>query len=251
MEQEIIKFLNKAFTLAMALIIVIAIYLLGNMFYQFSSLPENAPQDFSVSGEAKAYIKPDVAVFSLGVRTEGFKSADVVSENNRKMNAIIEAIKNEGVDEKDIKTTGYNLYPQYDYTEARGRVFAGYVLDQQVTVKVRNFDKISSVLDKATSSGANTVGDLQFTLDNPESARAEARENAIKQAKEKAENIAKSSGLKLLKLVNVSESYGGYPMPLYGMGGAVLEKSDSSIAPDIQPGQQEINVTVYLTYRVK
>ncbi len=243
---------NRFYKLVMVLIVVVAVYLAGGLFYKFASLPENSPREISVSGEGKAYVKPDIATVNLGVKTEGVKSTDVVDKNNKTVNAIIKAVKDLGVEEKDIKTTQYNLYPQYNYTELKGRIFTGYVLDQQITVKIRNFDKISDVLDKAASNGATTISDMQFTVDNPETARAEARQKAIDEARQKAQDIAKSSGLSLGKLVNISENYGGgYPQPMYGIGGAGAMDSAKSIAPQIQTGQQEVDVTVSLTYRVR
>jgi hypothetical protein len=155
-----------------------------------------------------------------------------------------------GVDEKDIKTSSYNLYPVYDYPRT-GRVFVGYSLDQQISVKIRNFDKISDILDKATSEGANTISDLQFTVDDLEKSKADARKEAIEQAKAKALVLVNQAGLKIIKLTNVSEGYTSSPQPVYGMGGAVSSAKEMSIAPDIQTGQSEISTTVYLTYRVK
>ncbi|OGZ70211.1 MAG: hypothetical protein A2904_00615, partial [Candidatus Staskawiczbacteria bacterium RIFCSPLOWO2_01_FULL_33_9] len=215
----------------------------------FQTLPRNYPQEITVTGEGKIFLKPDVALVSLGVKTEEQKSVDAVNKNNEKMNAVIKAIKDLGVDEKDIKTSAYSLYPVYNYIES-GRVFIGYSLDQQISVKVRDFDKISDVLDKATAQGANTISDLQFTVDDLEKARAEAREKAIEQAKGKAFVLANQAGLKIIKLVNISEGYAPSPQPIYGMGGASAVK-EVSFAPDIQPGQSEINTTIYLTYRVR
>ncbi len=252
MEEETkkIEFSNRVFLLAAVLIAVVAISYLGQMMYQFSSLPQNFPQEITITGEGKVFVKPDIALVNLGVQTEAKKSADAVNQNNEKMNAIIKAIKDLGVDEKDIKTSAYNLYPVYDYTEA-GRVFIGYSLNQQISVKIRNFEKISDILDKATSEGANTISDLQFTVDDLEKARAEAREKAIEQAKGKALVLAGQAGLKLVKLVNVSEGYAPSPEPIYGKGGAMNVMEKSTVAPDIQSGQSEISATVYLTYRVR
>ncbi|OGJ50282.1 hypothetical protein A2229_03575, partial [Candidatus Peregrinibacteria bacterium RIFOXYA2_FULL_33_7] len=192
----------------------------------------------------------DIGLVSIGVKTESLKSQDAVNQNNTKMAAIIKAIKETGVDEKDIQTTLYNLNPVYDWTDWGGRTFKGYSLDQKITVKIRNFDKINDILDKATASGANDVGQLQFTVDDMEKIKAEARTKAIAEAKTKAEALANEAGLRLGKLVNVSEGYDNYPQPIYGMGGASVAM-EKSIAPDIQTGQMEVNVTVNLTYKVK
>ncbi len=254
MEEEIkvtrIEPAKKAFILAVILVVAIIGFLVAKIIYDFATLPQNFPQEITISGEGKVFVKPDVALVSLGVKTEEKKSVDAVNKNNEKMNAIIKVAKDLGVDEKDIKTSAYNLYPVYDYPTT-GRVFKGYSLDQQISVKIRNFDKISDILDKATSEGANTVGDLQFTVDDLEKARADTREKAIEQAKEKALVLAGQAGLKIVKLINISEGYQPSIQPIYGMGGSRNTLEKVNIAPDIQPGQSEINTTVYLTYRVR
>jgi uncharacterized protein YggE len=121
-----------------------------------------------------------------------------------------------------------------------------------VQVKIRDFTKIGDVLSKATAAGANQVGDLQFTIDNPEQFRDKARADAIKQAKTNAQNLASESGVNLGKIINVYEN--NYTVPqVYnsmakGLGAGVAE---SAPTPTIQPGQQEIDVTINLTYQVK
>ncbi|MBI2049921.1 MAG: SIMPL domain-containing protein [Candidatus Staskawiczbacteria bacterium] len=253
MEEEIkinkIEPPKRIITLATVLVVSIVVFLALKIIYDFQTLPQNYPQEITVSGEGKVFVKPDVALVNLGVKTEAKQSADAVNQNNEKMNAIIKAVKELGIDESDIRTSAYNLYPVYDYTE-KGRVFIGYTLDQQISVKIRDFSKISGVLDKATAEGANTVGDLQFVVDDLEKARSEAREKAIEQAKEEALVLIKQSGLKIIKLVNISEGYAPSPQPFYGLSGAE-KASVVNVAPDIQPGQSEISTTVYLTYRVR
>jgi len=244
---------KRMITLATILVISIVGFLILKIVYDFATLPQNYPQQISVTGEGKAYEKPDIALVNLGVHSEASKSQDAVDENNKIMNNIIKSVKDLGIDEKDIKTTSYNLSPLYDYTE-KERFFKGYTLDQQIQVKIRSFEKISDVLDKASSLGANTIGNLQFTVDNPEVARAEARAKAIEQAKEKAVSIFAQSGLKMGKLMNIYEGgFGGCglgcPTPLYGMEG-VANKA-ISIAPQVQPGQMEVDVSVTLIYWVK
>jgi len=242
---------DKIFMLSSVSVLIVAIFLAGFLMYSFQSLPQNAPQDIMVSGTGKAYAKPDIAVVNFGVQTEALKSQDAVDQNNTKMNAVTKAIKDLGVADKDIQTTAYNLNPVYDWTQNGGRRFKGYSLNQQITVKIRNFDKINDILDKATVAGANDVGQLQFTVDDMEKVKAQARQEAIAQAKVKAQEMAKEAGLSLGRLVNVSESYGGgYPAPMYAtamdVGGA-----EKSVAPNVQAGQMEVNVSVNLTYKLR
>ncbi|MCX6723948.1 MAG: SIMPL domain-containing protein [Candidatus Staskawiczbacteria bacterium] len=253
MVEEIKKFdiSNRLYILILVLVIGAVGYLALDMgFYAFSVLPNSYTKTIVVSGDGKAYAKPDVAIATLGVKTEAKKSDDAVSQNNEKMNVIIKAIKALGIDAKDIQTTAYNLYPVYNYTERFGNTLTGYSLDQQITVKVRNFEKISSVLDAATTSGANDVSNLQITVDNPEVAKSEARKKAIELAKQKAIEMAKNSGLKLGKVVDVQESNYYYPSPMSYNSVADVRQASSSKA-DIQAGQEEFSITVSLTYQVK
>lgn len=252
MEEQTFKFLNKVFTLAGVLVLGVLVYFVGQMIYQFKVLDNQTTNQISVSGEGKVYAKPDVAVVNLGITTQGNTTADAIKTNTNNMNAVIQAVKDSGVDEKDITSTTYNLSPLYNYTEAAGRTFEGYTLDQNIEVKIRDFTKIGDILSKATAKGANLANDLQFTIDNPDQFKAEARAKAIEKAKANAQNIAKVSGISLGKLINVYESYNSYPMAYgnkaMGLGGGTAEAAPT---PTIQPGQQEINVTINLTYQVK
>lgn len=240
---------DKMFILAAVLVVSIVGFLILKTIYNFQTLPQNFPQDISVTGEGKAYVRPDIALVNLGVNTQGLKSQDVVNKNNEIMNKVINSIKELGVEDKDIQTTLYNLNPIYDYSDKGQRVFRGYSLEQQIRVKIRNFDKISDILDKTTSNGANTVGDLQFTVDDMEKVRSEARAKAIDQAKEKVLTLVNQAGLKIVKLVNISEGCGPIPVPCGGgFAGAALRES---VPPQIEPGQLEVSTSVTLTYRVK
>lgn len=247
-EVKTVEVSQRLFTLLAVVIIILGLFMLGQMVYQFKSLPQNIPQEVNVSGEGKAYAKPDVAMVNFGVHTEDLKSQDAVNKNNQVMNDIIKSIKEAGVEDKDIQTTLYNLDPLYDFTK-NGRVFKGFSLDQQVRVKIRNFDKINDILDRAAANGANTTGDLRFDVDDMEKVRAEARAKAIDQAKEKAMSLFSQSGLQAEKLVNIYEDVFPMPPPIFGLGGPVAESR--TVAPQIQTGQIEVTSKVILTYRAR
>jgi len=207
----------------------------------------------TVSAEGEAIAAPDIATVTIGVKTpEKMKVSQVVAENTEAMNKIIKAIKDQGVEEKDIKTVTYRLYPVYDYTERAGRRLKGYTLTQEVQVKIRNLEKIGQIIEVATASGANQVGDVSFTIDDQDALKTQARNKAIEKAKNKAKEISNASGVRLGKIVNVTESAVPTTYPVYkymeetaGRGGAGVE------TPQIEAGEMEINVTVSLTYEVK
>lgn len=243
---------NRLYKILAILVAGILLFLLATALINKASNPNDYPREITVSGEGKTFIKPDIAIVTLGITNEANKAADAVKENNTKMNEIIKAVKDLGVEEKDITTTNYNLSPKYNYTESKGSFIDGYTLSQQIQVKIRNFDKIAEVLQKATSLGANTIDQLQFTVDDLEKVKAEAMKEAVTKAKEKAQNIAKASGIDLGRLVNVYEDYYSqdYSAPSYkaeGMGGGGAETP----APDIQVGEQEIRVKMNLVYRIE
>ena len=252
MEQEVnvvFDMSNRFFKIVAAAVVAFVLACLAFMYYQINNVPQNVLHEISVVGEGRAFGKPDIAMVSFGATTEGQKSQDAVNKNNEIMNRVIKSVKDLGVDDKDIQTTSYNLSPLYDYTE-RGSVFKGYQLHQQISVKIRNFDKISDILDKVTSSGATNVGNLQFKIDNLQKVQAEARAMAITKAKEKLRDIAIQSGLRVGKLVNISEGYNNYPQPMYAESFGAA-KDAGSVAPQIQTGQQEVSSTVTLTYQVR
>jgi len=251
MEQETSQFLKRVYILAAILAAAAVIFVFGQIAYQQKYLSLQSQYQVTVSGEGKVYVKPDIATVGLGVTTTGLTTSDVISRNTTKMNVVIQAIKDSGVEDKDIQTTNYSLSPQYNYTEAAGRIFQGYTLEQNLQVKIRDFTKVGDVLQKAVVAGANLTSNLQFTIENPEQFKQEARAKAIEQAKNNAKNLAETSGIALGKIINIYENY-AYPVmynTALGKGGASM---DSAVpAPVIQPGQQEIDVTINLTYQVK
>jgi hypothetical protein len=260
--------------LAAILVVGVLVFFVGQMVLQNRSIDLQNAYQITVSGQGTIYAKPDVALVSLGVTTQAANVADVTKSNTEKMNAVIDAVKALKIDEKDIQTTNYSLTPVYENTVTpvysvpmmypndvassggttirTGTTLKGYKLEQDIQVKIRDFTVINNVLSKATASGANLVGNLQFTIDNPEQFKEQARAKAIAQAKANAQNLSKESGVNLGKLINVYENY-SYPMAYssnakLGMGGVAPE---SAPTPTIQPGQQEIDVTINLTYQVK
>lgn len=208
---------------------------------------------FSVSGSGTVYAKADIANISIGFRTETMETAALATEENvSKMNEIIKAVKELGVEEKDIKTSNYSLNPIYDWTEDNGRELDGYQVYQSVDLKIRDLASIGDIISETTQKGANQVGSINFTIDDEYELKNKAREMAINKAKEKGEIIANQTGMKLGDIKNVSEhSYA----PVYNnYANAKLEMADSvggASSPSIEAGQNEVKVEVVVTYEVK
>lgn len=199
----------------------------------------------SVRGEGKVYTKPDIAVVSLSVVTEGKDITGVQEENAEKMNDVIKFLKEFGVEEKDIKTTNYRLYPRYNYKDRRIPQIIGYEITQTLEVKIRNLEKIGEILERSVSAGVNQVSSLRFSVDNDEELTEQARALAIKDAKQKAKNLASQLGVRLIKISGFDEGGGFYPIyrDLTGIGGG-------GEAPEIQIGENEIVVSVTLIYEI-
>lgn len=208
-----------------------------------------SPYTITVSGEGKAIGIPDVASINFSVITEKMSAKDVMQENAKEMNEIIQFIKESGVEAKDVKTSGYYLTPRYDWTEGK-RISKGYELTSTLAVKIRNLEKISDLIDGAVALGANQVSDIQFVIDEPEKLQKEAREKAISQAKEKAEEIAKAAGLKLGKVISFSES-ATPSIDFYPRALSAKEAAGGGATPEIEAGSQEIQSVVSLIFEVK
>jgi len=207
----------------------------------------------AIEGQGKVSGKPDVAVINLGVQSEAVTVKAAQDDNTKKMNNIIKSVKDSGVKDEDIQTTNYNIYPKYSYEQYKGiSNIVGYTVSQSVTVKVRELDKTGAILSKAGELGANTVGGVQFTIDNPETIKAEARQKAIDNAKTKAEELFKKLGVAPGRIVSFSEYAPGYGGAVYyakeaamGMGGG-----DASVS-SIESGSLDVIVNVNLVFEIK
>src|SRR3990167_2390641 len=184
-----------------------------------------------MSAEGKVTAKPDRATLSFSVVTQGKEASKVQAENDAKMKTVVDFLKSEGIADEDIKTSGYNLYPQYDYGypvsgETRPPTISGYNLTQTVSVKVSKLEDVSSIVGGLTSNGINQIDNVSYYIDDPDSLKAQAREEAIQKAKEKANKLAADLGVRLGKVINFSEGdiYFPYPyaeraLPAEGYGG--------------------------------
>lgn len=209
----------------------------------------------TVNASGKTTITPDLAQFSFSVVTQGREPSTIVDENNKKVTKAIEYVKSQGIVEKDIKTSGYNLNPDYQYDEKTRRSYiVGYTITQNIQVKVREFEKLPKLLSGLIPVGVNQVSGISFTVEDPEMFLVDARNQAFERAQEKANSMAKANGLRLGRVLNISE-YGGFPppVPYYGRSEAAFGKGGdvSVMAPTIEPGTEEITVQVTVTYALR
>lgn len=207
----------------------------------------------TVSGTGEVYVKPDLAVISFSVINEAKDASLALSQNNEKMNSVINALKGEGIDERNIKTTSFNVYPHYEYNNLKDstgqRILVGYDAQSQLEVKLKDLSKIGEIIKTAVSAGANEVNNLQLTIDNQDEFKKQAREQAIGKAQVKATELARGLNVGLGRVISFGEdSYIPYAynekLNYAGMGDGVAP------TPEIQAGENKISVSVSVIYEI-
>lgn len=205
----------------------------------------------TIDGMGKVNAEPTLAQVDVGLMSEGRDVPTAQTENTRKMNAITAQLKSLSIDRQDIRTSNYSIQPKYEYKDGIQTII-GYTVSQNISVKVRDLSKIGTVLERSVQSGANQVNGVQFTLDDPTELQQEARKKAIEDAKQKAEALAQTLGVRIDKVVTFTEgsSNGAVPMPLYAykaMDGAAVAPS----VPEIQSGSLDVVSHVSVTFEVR
>lgn len=217
-------------------------------------------RSFSVSAEGEVVAVPDVATFSFTVISEGDTDlASLQADNAKKIDAISSFLEGSNIDKKDIKTTEYSVNPRYKecytYREPGGTCpppeIVGYTVRQSTFVKIRNFEIIGDILSGVVSSGANSVSQLQFDIDDRTALEAQAREKAIKEAYEKAKQIASAGNFSVGKILDIQEGYSYRYKNSYGYASDMaFGVEEASFAPAIEAGSQEISIQVSITYEI-
>jgi uncharacterized protein YggE len=201
----------------------------------------------SVTGEGKVSVTPDIAVMYLSIVTREPSVNTAWDDNNARTEAAITAIQGQGVKAADIRSD-FNLYQQekYDpYGQATGEIT--YIVTHTLTVIVRDLTKVGGVLGAAQGAGVNSVGGITFTLEDSEPAISQARALAVANARTRAEEIAKSLGVKVGKVLTVNEYGGSVPMPMdklnaFGGGGSSVP---------IQVGTWEVSMTIGVVFEIE
>ena len=236
-------------------IVLIIAVILGAKFSLQSWTKVDQSRLITVSAEGKVTVTPDIGRISFSVVSEGKDPKTIQAENTAKMNKAIAFIKSEGVDAKDIKTSNYNLFPVYDYNVIpfggnRTPFIVGYRITQTVDVKVRDLAKMGDILGALPDFGINEINTVGFEVDEPERYLNEAREEAFDKAYEKAKTMAELNGTRIKRVVTFSEGGGGIPR-YYALEAAGKGGAPDVPAPQIEPGSQEVIVTVNVTYEIR
>ncbi|MBI4812442.1 SIMPL domain-containing protein [Candidatus Falkowbacteria bacterium] len=247
---------NKIVTIFASIALFIAAIYLGILSWNaikahdYIGVSEEQRHSIMITGEGRVIGVPDIANIQLGYSVEKKTVAEAQKDNTEKMNAAVKKIKDDlKIEAKDIQTTSYNIYPAYDWLDGRQRL-RGYQVSQNISIKARDLEKVSKILDLAANAGLNQAGGLSFEIDDPEKLKQQAREEALKQAKEKAEALADVAGVKLGKIVSFSES--SYEPPVFRSYKALQAEGvgGGEETPSIEAGSAEIQVTATVEYEI-
>ncbi|NLV73760.1 MAG: SIMPL domain-containing protein [Chloroflexi bacterium] len=205
----------------------------------------------NVAGSGIAYGDPDVAYVTIGVSSMGEDAAKTIEENNTTLDAVNKAIQATGIMPADIQTTSYMMWVETvtDY-DGRPTGVTRLHVDNMLQVTVRDPKSVGALITKAIEAGANSVNSISFGVLDPSALQGKAREAAIKQARERAELLAKGFGLEVGDVVAVTEGVTSQAQPFFdklGMGGAMVE---SAVVP-VETGQLGVGVSIEVTFLVK
>jgi uncharacterized protein YggE len=196
----------------------------------------------TVTGEATVAVAPDTAMIRLGVGTQEKTAREASEANARQMTAVLAAIKDTGVADRDIQTSRLSLQPQYDPNKSGTARLTGFQASNQVTVRIRDIDKLPTVLDRAITAGANEMSGIEFVVSEQSKLLDQARDDAIADARRKAELYAKAAGAKLGRVVSITEE-GSAPPP------RPIQALRAGAVP-IAPGEQTLKAIVTVSYEL-
>jgi uncharacterized protein len=201
-----------------------------------------------VVGEGKVDATPDTLYIDAGIVVNNVPTSDEAQKSlSDTNNKIIAAIKNLGIEAKNITTSNFSIYPNYSYKNEENKI-VGYNGSATVTIKIQDTKLASKVITEATNAGANQVNGTRFIIDKPEKYREEARNKAIENAKEQAQKLATTLGIKLGKITNIVESSSGNLSPIRFQTAAMMDSKAGGSGPELEPGTQTISSTVTLYF---
>jgi hypothetical protein len=275
---------------AASVLFFLSIFLVVKIIADLKKLPdvgnEVYPQStIMVSGSGEAYAVPDIATFSFSATETGSTVKQAQEKADLKINKALTVIRELGVENKDIKTTSYNVYPKYEWSNAvcpgidkpesvaavaggsagvssvsaiycppGKQVLTGYEVSQSVVVKVRDTEKVGDLVTKVGATGVSNISGVEFSVDNRDQYIAQARAEAIAEAKAKAKELAKQLGVRLGRILYYNEN-GNYPIYYGAEGkGGSADMMTSSIAPrtaELPSGETKITSDISITYEIK
>jgi len=237
-----------------AVFLVLAVVLAGTACSEGDTNVMTGPQEtagLQVSGHGEVQAQPDTAFINLGVQVTAKNVAEARDSAAKAADAVISSLKKNGVDEKDIKTTNYSIQPQYVYDKNGGEPrITGYTITNTVEAKIRKLDSLSKAIDDATLAGGDNARfqGVRFDIENNEKLLEQAREAAMKNAKAKADQLAKLGGVTLGKPISISETQSSNPPP--ELAETAYAPATGRQATPIQPGTGSVTVDVVVRWGI-
>jgi uncharacterized protein YggE len=222
--------------------VVLALFALGCA-GRVAAQQEPAPS-ITVVGSATATGPPDTAEITAGVVTQATTAAQALAHNNAAMETVLKAVTSLGIAGKDVRSTGVSITPQRAQPQPgrpQAPAIIGYEVGNQVHVKVRDLAMLGRLLDTLVAQGANALGGISFSIADPTPLLMEARTRAIADARRKADVYTAAAGVKLGRVIFIRDATPGIPRPLMG-------RMMASAAVPVAPGEQELEVSVSVTY---
>jgi len=229
---------------------LIGLALIGSVSLRAQEADKTDRSTIQVTGESTVQVRPDQAELNLGVTTQAANGQAAASQNAKKVDAILAALRKALGSSAEIKTLSYSLSPDYHYPKEGGQpTIAGYTANNTVQVKVADLTQVGNAIDAATQSGANQVQSLRFTLKDEQAAETQALREAAVRARAKIDAMAAALGLKVARILRVEE--GGQPVrPIYAEAMAYNAKNMAAVSTPVEAGTIEIHATVSLTAEI-
>ena len=202
-----------------------------------------AERTVTVTGEATVGVAPDTAVIRIGVSSQEKTAREAGEANARQMTSVLAAIKASGIAERDIQTSRLSLQPQYDPNKGGTARLTGFQATNQVTVRIRDIDSLPTVLDRAIGAGANEMSGIEFVVSEQSKLLDQARDDAIADARRKAELYARAAGAKVGQVVSISEEGPAPPQP------RPMQAVRAGAVP-VAPGEQTLRAIVSVSYQL-
>lgn len=208
------------------------------------------PRIISLTGHGEVRSAPDLAYVTSGVLTQGTTAGEALAANTKAMNDLFAALKDSGIEDRDIQTSNFSVQPRYDFQNGQAPKLVGYDVSNNVTVTLRKIEGLGPLLDKLVQNGSNQISGISFDVAKPQDAMDEARKLATADATRKAKVYADAMGIQLGPIMQVSEGGGAQP-PMPMVRGTMM-KADMAAAPvPVATGEQTIAVDVNVIWEIQ
>ncbi len=251
------EFTHRIFMTLFGILIVYLIFWVGTLIrnnieeFYYIGQADRLERTITLEASAEVTATPDIAMTTIGMVATGESVAAAQEANTLVMNQLTARLIDMGIAEADMQTANYNIYPQYNYTSEEGRVLDGYEVSQNVTVKIRDIDNAKNVIALAGDVGANSVSGLQFTIDERDVYRNQARNEALEKVYEKARALSRSLGVSLVGIVSYDEYDAGASGPAYARYAELDYGYGGAPAPDVQAGSMDVSMNVSVTFEIR